>query len=314
MLDQEFVEKKDYDALEKKYAKLEKRLDSIIKINDITFKNFFNKEIDSQRAQKRFQTIIKQSDKQSKELIEDHERKNELIHHNKVSQMSEMLSMIAHQWRQPLNIITTVANRLQLQCMKGNMDKDLFIKDLMNISDHSQDLSNVIDYFRNFFQTNEIKELESLDNIVNNTISIIQMSLKERNINLNVDLNSTTKIELYPNDIMQVVLSLIQNAEDALLDKKIENATINIKTISDNNSHKIIVQDNANGIPKEMISKIFQPYFSTKVTKDGTGLGLHLAKSIVEEHCSGVLSVISDENGSAFTIELFNEINKTKEK
>jgi C4-dicarboxylate-specific signal transduction histidine kinase len=104
----------------------------------------------------------------------------------------------------------------------------------------------------------------------------------------------------YPNEIKQVILNLLKNAEDILLEKEIENPTITINTYD----NILIVKDNAGGVPDDIIGKIFDPYFSTKTKKDRTGLGLYMSKTIIEDHCGGSLSVSNDNNGAIFKIEL----------
>ena len=101
---------------------------------------------------------------------------------------------------------------------------------------------------------------------------------------------------------MQVILNLIKNAEDALLENSINNPKI-IITIKD---RILTLSDNAGGIPKDIIDKIFEPYFSTKTKKDGTGLGLYMSKIIIQEHCAGKIYVENEENGAKFTIILEN--------
>jgi C4-dicarboxylate-specific signal transduction histidine kinase len=112
---------------------------------------------------------------------------------------------------------------------------------------------------------------------------------------------------MYDNELKQVVLNIIKNSEDALLDNGIENPYIKIKTFTDNNNYVLEVSDNAGGISEDIIDNIFDPYFSTKTKKDGTGLGLYMSKIIIEEHCDGKLSVRNSDVGAIFRIELEQE-------
>jgi signal transduction histidine kinase len=111
---------------------------------------------------------------------------------------------------------------------------------------------------------------------------------------------SDRNLHTYPNEVKQVILKLIKNAEDILIENNITNGQITIKS-----NRKILeISDNGGGIPEEIISKIFDPYFSTKIKKDGTGLGLYMSKIIIEEHCGGTLSVSNDEKGAVFKTDL----------
>jgi signal transduction histidine kinase len=135
---------------------------------------------------------------------------------------------------------------------------------------------------------------------VADTLDIVHLSLKYVNIKVVTDFKSNINISTYTNEIKQVLLNIIKNSEDILIDKNIKNPQIDIKTYQ----NTIEISDNGGGIPEDIIDKIFDPYFSTKRKKDGTGLGLYMSKIIIEEHCGGKLSVKNNKNGAAFTIDL----------
>lgn len=118
------------------------------------------------------------------------------------------------------------------------------------------------------------------------------------------ELNCHDTFITYPNELKQVILNLIQNAEDALIEKQIENPYIKISTYKENNQLTLEVSDNAGGVLEDIIDDIFNPYFSTKIQKDGTGLGLYMSKTIIEEHCNGELSVSNSTEGAVFRIAL----------
>ena len=238
------------------------------------------------------QLLLKQKDQQ-------------MIDQSRLAQMGEMISMIAHQWRQPLSSITAVVNKLMFKLMmEDNLDKQLCQDKLEKIIQYSTHLSNTIDDFRTFFKANKKKELSSLTKIVDSTLNIIKVSIENRNISLNIDLNCDIEFETYSNEVKQVLLNIIKNAEDALLENKIQNPSISIKTYTQiPNNPTLIIKDNAGGIPDNVIDKIFDPYFSTKKAKDGTGLGLYMSKTIIEDHCGGKISALNDKDGVVFKIE-----------
>ncbi len=218
--------------------------------------------------------------------------------------MGEMISMIAHQWRQPLNAISVTTANLTLKLMMDNIDKKVFQKSVEQISQYSQHLSNTIDFFRGFFKNNKQTQETTLEEIVNNTLGIVKMSMNNKNITINTEFGCHVRMNIYANEIQQVVLNLLQNAEEVLLEKQIQKPIITIQTIKDGINSILIVKDNARGVSKEMIDKIFDPYFSTKLEKNGTGLGLYMSKMIIEDHCNGKLSVSNDDNGAVFKIVL----------
>ncbi len=241
--------------------------------------------------------------------VEEEVEKNRLqdqqmFHQSKLAQMGEMISMIAHQWRQPLNSISLTASNLKFKCIMDDINKELFEKELDLIDDYSQHLSKTIDDFRGFFRGNKEKETTSLNQIVNSTLDIVKISIDNKNIKIVTNLKCKDALKTYPSEIKQVILNIMKNAEDILLENNIKDPTITIESICNTSSNNqiLIIRDNAGGIPNDIIDKIFEPYFSTKLEKDGTGLGLYMSKAIIEDHCDGKLSVSNDKDGAVFKI------------
>ena len=232
-----------------------------------------------------------------------------MINQSRLAQMGEMISMIAHQWRQPLNAISLTSNNLQFKLMMNDIDNDFFTKEIKLIEEYSQHLSTTIEDFRGFFKENKIEEITSLENIINSTLDIVKVSIENKNIKIKTIFESNQEFKTYPNELKQVVLNIIKNSEDALLEKNIQNSLITIKTLynKEKNTLELIIKDNAKGIPEDIIDNIFDPYFSTKKAKEGTGLGLYMSKTIVENHCLGQLTVSNDKDGAVFVIKLENK-------
>ena len=249
-----------------------------------------------------------------KEEVQKNAQKDQhMLQQSRLAQMGEMISMIAHQWRQPLTAISATTNNLSFKIMMDDIDKKEFETEVGLIAEYSQHLSKTIDDFRDFFKTNKDKEKTTLSYIINSTLDIVRTSVENKNIKIVSTVNCEHEIITYPNEIKQVVLNIIKNSEDALIDNKIVNPMITIESISDKSCtlEKFRIKDNAGGIPSDIIDKIFDPYFSTKKTKDGTGLGLYMSKTIIEEHCDGTINVFNDNDGAVFEI-IFNQ-NKKEE-
>lgn len=242
--------------------------------------------------------------------VQEEIRKNEintqkLLQQSRLAQMGEMISMIAHQWRQPLSAISATTNNLIIKMMIENkIDKELFDSELKLISDYSQYLSSTIDDFRNFFKTDKEKKTFDLNEIIEKSLYIIKTSLEANTIRLKTYLEPNIKINSYPSELQQVILNILKNSEDALIEKEIENKTIIIQTYIKNDKAIIKIDDNGGGIDESIIDKIFDPYFSTKNKKDGTGLGLYMSEIIINEHCNGSLKVSNTDSGASFLIEL----------
>ncbi len=231
-------------------------------------------------------------------------RKDEqILQQSRLAQMGEMLSMIAHQWRQPLSAISATTSNLKFKIMLDDVDTKTFEKELVLIDGFTQHLSKTIEDFRGFFKKEKKKNITTLKEVVNSTLDIVKISIENKNIKIHKNFTCNKNIKIYTNEIKQVVLNLMKNAEDILLEKNIENPYISIETKFVNNTLSLSIKDNGGGIPLSIKDKIFDPYFTTKDKKDGTGLGLYMSKIIVEEHCGGKLYVNNDKDGAVFSIE-----------
>ena len=234
------------------------------------------------------------------EVEKNREKDKAMLQQSRLAQMGEMISMIAHQWRQPLAAISATSVNLILKAKLDKLDNDSAIELGEKISEYSQHLSATIDDFRDFFKPNKKLVDTNYKELIDSVLTIIETSIINKNIELKQQLQSETLLSTYPNELKQVILNLIKNAEDILLEKEIEHPFIMIET----QDNILRVKDNAGGVPDDIIEKVFDPYFSTKTKKDGTGLGLYMSKTIIEEHCGGELSVYNDEFGAVFEITL----------
>ena len=243
-------------------------------------------------------------DRVRREVIKNNHKDRIMLQQTKLAQMGEMISMIAHQWRQPLSSISTLSQTINLQASLGTLDQEgiLGLSDM--ITDTAMHLSQTIDDFREFFKPKKEKQKTSLCEVVESVLKIIETSIITKNIKIIKELNCKNHFYSYPNEIKQVVLNLLKNSQDALLETKVENPYIKIRTYREDNVRILEVCDNAGGVPEDLMSKIFEPYFSTKKKKDGTGLGLYMSKTIIEEHCNGTLGVTNGEEGAIFRIAL----------
>ncbi len=251
---------------------------------------------------KNFNTALEE--RVQKEVAKNIEKDIQLMHQARLAQMGEMISLIAHQWRQPLNIISTAATDLDLKLQLGAIDEATCQKNITTINQLTQHLSATIDDFRDFFKVTKEKELTSVNDVINKTLKIIKEYVENKHITIHTDLNSSETFSSYPNELKQVVINLLTNAEDALLDKNMNDAAIYIKSYSDARHHYFEVCDNAGGIADDVIDNVFDAYYSTKEAGKGTGLGLYMSKKIIEEHCGGTLRVKNMDRGACFYVSL----------
>ena len=245
----------------------------------------------------------------ARDITQKRKAENTLEQQSKRAQMGEMISMIAHQWRQPLNAISLTASNLKLKFDFGeysckseqdfNQCREDFSKGLSQIEEYIRVLSTTIDDFRNFYKTDKIPVSVRLDEIVPKALNIIAPSLQNNHITVIEEYNSSQKIKIYGNEVMQVVLTLLQNSQENFLEKKTKEPYIKIIV----KNKMISVCDNGGGVPKKILKKIFDPYFSTKIEKNGSGLGLYMSKTIIEQHHKGKLTVKNIADGACFTIK-----------
>ncbi len=233
-----------------------------------------------------------------------------LLQHSRLAQMGEMISMIAHQWRQPLGAISTTAVNLKLKLELEAFDLETkegvqeantyFLKRLSNIEDYVGNLTTTIDDFRNFYKPNKESIHVTFESVAAKALDIIGASLANDNVELIYEYHSQEMLEMYDSEMMQVILNILKNSQDNFKDKEINSPYVKITT----QDASISICDNGRGISKDILPNIFDPYFSTKDEKNGTGLGLYMSKIIVEDHHKGCLHVSNKNGGVCFTIAL----------
>ncbi len=242
---------------------------------------------------------------QIKNLNKELQEKDEMISmQSRHAAMGEMISMITHQWKQPLSAMSAISNRIQMDVALEKVDPENMSKHAIIIEEQVQYLAQTIDDFKNFFKPSKTKEMSKITDVVEHTMKLIGKLITDNQIDLVMNLNADTMVDIYPKELLQVFINLLKNAVDAFEGKNIENKRISIKTEEDDKQVTIEIQDNAGGIPQELMKSIFDPYFTTKPDDQGTGLGLHICKTIIEKHMGGNVSVSNKEDGACFIIQL----------
>ncbi len=216
----------------------------------------------------------------------------------KLAAMGEMIGNIAHQWRQPLSVISAIASGVQYRKEYGNLDEYNLTDGMETIMTQTNYLSKTIDDFRNFIKNDKDKQSLGIVNIINKTITIVGPNLKNNNIELHLDCDDDYEIFGYENNLIQAFINIINNAKDAINDRSIlnNNGVIIIKTKKmDHQYYSVIIQDNAGGIPENIVNKIFEPYFTTKNQSFGTGIGLSMAHTILVEQHNAQINVSNNK-------------------
>ena len=255
-------------------------------------------------AQKSLNQINKTLEKRVKEELEKNRQKDlAMLNQSRFAQMGQAINMIAHQWRQPLNNISIILQRLIIKCNKDDITKDEIHQFNKKAQLQIKQMSKTIDDFRDFFKYQKEKKIFSLNKILDNLIELVEPVLEKSNIKLKVTQKNEICINGYSNEFSQAVLNIIYNAKDALSKSKTDDKKITILLSQKNNQAYLTISDNAGGIPKDIIEEIFKPYFSTK-GKNGTGIGLYMAKMIIEKHMDGKIKASNSQNGAVFEIVL----------
>ncbi|MGA1938877.1 PAS domain-containing sensor histidine kinase [Arcobacter sp. YIC-310] len=229
-----------------------------------------------------------------------------MFQQSKMASMGEMLKNIAHQWRQPLSVITSSASGLKLKKEFGILSDEDFSEFAEGILKSTNYLSQTIDDFSNYFKNSSDKEVFHVNNVIEKAIQLTDSSLKSYDISIQTQFNDNCEIYGIKNELIQVLLNIINNAKDAYKDKNKNQQIVQIESKKELLNACIIIKDYAGGINENIIDKIFEPYFTTKHQSQGTGIGLYMSKQIIEDRLNGSISVENiqkeEEKGVAFKI------------
>ncbi len=247
---------------------------------------------------KLFNKIIKQENKDKLE------QQKIILEQSKFAQMGEMIGNISHQYRQPLSEINSVVMQIESDFNNNRLNKEKLNNQLINIEDLTEYMSNTIDSFNNYLKHDKKTKEFLISTAINKGLDLTKNSMKENNINIKLTIIDDKNINSIEGEFIQVIVILLQNAKDILVLNNILNKTIKITLEIIDDKINISILDNADGVPTNILDKIFEPYFTTKFKSQGIGLGLYMAKNIIEKSMQGKLNVSNKENGAEFRIIL----------
>jgi len=242
------------------------------------------------------------------EVAKNREKDHLLMQQSRLAAIGEMIGNIAHQWRQPINALTLLLSNIKDAYKYNELDQDYLDKSVNTGQTIIQHMSATIDDFRNFFRPNKEKAHFSVNEAAKDAMSILEAAFKNAAIAVSVENSEDVMAYGFRNEYSQVLLNLLTNAKEALQQQNIGNGVIRI-TISANAGHAVVViEDNAGGIPPDVLPRIFDPYFTTK--EKGTGIGLYMSKMIIEHSMNGSIETFNVEGGARFVVTVPIEATK----
>ena len=242
---------------------------------------------------------------QYRDVTEAKKQEAMMSHSSRAAALGEMVGNIAHQWRQPLATVSAIMTELEFYQELGELTDEIQAEAFGRISSSISYLSNTIDDFRSFFHGDKTVAMIPLHETISLAISIVEHSFEKLGIALIVqDESMNSNVAINVNEFSQVLINILNNARDVFSDRGTNNPTVKIILGAEKENNFIKIQDNAGGIGSDIITKIFDPYFTTKHQSQGTGLGLHMSSTIIKNHFNGTLSVSNVAEGAEFLILL----------
>jgi two-component system, NtrC family, C4-dicarboxylate transport sensor histidine kinase DctB len=237
------------------------------------------------------------------QAVEDLRRNEQmLMHQSRLAAMGEMLANISHQWRQPLNVIGLLLQNLNMMYGREVYTKEYVQENVGRAWQLITHMSQTIDDFRNFLNPQREHGSFEIGEVVEKALSLIGEAL--RHVEVVVTAEGPIQIEGYRNEYGQVIMNILSNARDVFKEREVAKPVIRITIFKEDGKSVVTIADNAGGIPAEIMERIFDPYFTTKPTDIGTGIGLFMSRTIIEKNMGGSLSARNTDEGAEFRIEV----------
>ena len=268
---------------------------------DFTERKLIEEELERQKS--RLQELNSTLENRVREEVTKNREKDILlIQQNRQAAMGELLEHIAHQWKQPLTVVSLVIQNLWYLHANSKLTADKVRETIDTTTDLLEHMAHTIEDFRDFYRPDKKKTVFSITDSVDKALAFISPALKHESIAVDVDVVPGLLAMGYPREYIQVLLNVLSNARDALIDRKTEEATITIRGVAEGTRAVITITDNAGGIPESVVHSIFDLYVTTKEARGGTGIGLHMSKNIIEKNMDGSLTAHNTNSGAQFRI------------
>jgi len=279
--------------------------DQVIDLLLTTYETAVEKNRELLKTKNELRILNEKLEKRVEERTAELREKDQLLLlQSRQAALGEMIGNIAHQWRQPLNILGLTMQQLPLYHDLGELTGEFLNQNVNSSMELIQHMSQTIDDFRNYFRPDKEKVKFNVRETIENSLSLLEGSLQNPQISVEIVTKNDPVIYGYRNEFAQVLLSILNNARDALTEREIDDRRVKITIDAEGNRAVVTIADNAGGIPGEIMGKIFDPYFTTKGPQLGTGVGLFMAKTIIEKNMGGRLGVSNNADGAEFRIEV----------
>jgi signal transduction histidine kinase len=277
-----------------------------LKKSDLQLRN--SNDVLEQRVAQRTEELYhlnQQLDQRVKEeVLKRAEQEQILIGQSRFAAMGEMIGNIAHQWRQPLNALSLLMQNIEYAYENGSLNEQYINRVVEKGNKLTQSMSQTIDDFRNFFKPNKDFEVFSYAKAYESTMTMVGSSIANNIIKVTEYIDNSVCVNGFSSEFSQVILNILNNAKDALVENKAQDREIVVRIYKENEYAYFMIEDNAGGIQNEILGKIFDPYFTTKEEGKGTGIGLYMSKTIIENNMHGTLKVENSTFGARFTMKI----------
>jgi len=258
-----------------------------------------------QKAQEALERLNATLEERIQQAIAELRTKDELlIHQNRLAAMGELLTSIAHQWRQPLNNIAICIQTLQFLHQRQELTEEELNQQIETVMDLLTYMSHTIDDFRKFFREDREAQEFVLREVVDRSLNLIRAALASSDIQIAIDGDETVRAVGHPNEYSHALMNILHNARDILLERQVADPQIRVAIFNEQGHSVVTVQDNGGGVPDAIMPQIFDPYFTTKGPAVGTGIGLYMARTLIERNMGGRLTARNVNGGAEFRIEL----------
>ena len=258
-----------------------------------------------QKAQEALELLNATLEERIQQTIAELRTKDDLlIHQNRLAAMGELLTSIAHQWRQPLNNIAICIQTLQFLHQQQELTEEEMDQQIRTVMDLLTYMSHTIDDFRKFFREDREEYEFVLREVVERSLNLIKAALAANDIQVTVEGDETVRAMGHPNEYSHALMNILHNARDILLERQVADPRIRVAIFNEQGRSVVTVQDNGGGIPDAIMPQIFDPYFTTKGPAVGTGIGLYMARTLIERNMGGRLTARNVDGGAEFRIEL----------